>query len=169
MEMKKPIFGMAIVLAALTGCSTGCPAPNATALSVGPGAGAAPAPNVVPVAAMPKKELQVPQSNGLCLFTTHNANSYFAFSNVEVRAAVGQTVDGKCLENTTLRPVQKITLGWLYKGEAPKKKECAGAASCDFSERKYQIGLNITCFTADAFDPALSTPLHYSSNPEACP
>lgn len=165
--MKKPIFGMAIVLASLTGCSTVCPAPNATALSVGPGA--APAPSVVSVAAMPKKELQVPQSNGLCLFTTHQANSYFAFSNVEVRAAVGQTVDGRCLENASLRPVQKITLGWLYKGEAPKKKECAGAASCDFSERKYQIGLNITCFTADAFDPALSTPLHYSSNPEACP
>src|SRR5438552_1078582 len=102
--MKKSILEVAVILAALTACSTDCPAPNASMFA------ASAAPPVAPVAASIPKGAQATLANGLCLFATSEVKGHVFYSSVEVHAAVANPVNGKCTDTANLRPVQKIAL-----------------------------------------------------------
>ena len=152
--MKKSFWAIAAIAAGLTGCGhhdeTAPRAPSAAA-------------------SMPKGA-QSATAGGVCLFAADHSKNYYMFHQVHLVAAVADPVNGACAASAgaASRPAQKITLGWQYKGSARQKKDCDNATSCEYTERKYEIGLDIVCVVADAYYPDQPA-LHFSSNPAACP
>lgn len=74
----------------------------------------------------------------------HNVYAYFYSENY----AEAWATEGDCGASEQRFQVDTIRLGFRYKGEGLRTKQCNGTDSCQFSERNWGTGKEINCAAA---------------------